>query len=138
MFSLQTKPAIANRKASNSISDFTIYCNPYPIVDRHVTIVHREHTPQQIAGQLGALLDLAKALPGYFVIYNGPECGASAPDHLHFQAGLRTLFPIEVDPKTRSVRRFPTMRAMFFSFAAADRSPACANKWKTRSVCCPR
>ena len=43
------------------------------------------------------MLDLALALPGYFVIYNGPECGASAPDHLHFQAGLRNLFPIEKD-----------------------------------------
>src|ERR1700747_2421671 len=43
------------------------------------------------------MLYLAAALPGYFVIYNGPECGASAPDHLHFQAGSRVLFPIERD-----------------------------------------
>src|SRR5438874_976862 len=67
-------------------SDFTMYCNPYPIVERHLTIVHRDHRPQRIAGQLGTMLDVAQALPGYFVIYNGPECGASAPDHLHFQA----------------------------------------------------
>src|SRR5438094_3202873 len=45
--------------------DFTLYCNPYPIVERHLTIVHRDHRPQQIAGQIGALLDLTKALPGY-------------------------------------------------------------------------
>jgi methyl coenzyme M reductase subunit C len=76
-------------------SDFTIYCNPFPIVDRHLTIVHRRHIPQRIANQGGNLLDIAQALPGYFVIYNGPECGASAPDHLHFQAGTRDLFPIE-------------------------------------------
>src|SRR5258708_17838941 len=43
------------------------------------------------------MLNLAAALPGYFVIYNGPECGASAPDHMHFQAGSRRLFPIEKD-----------------------------------------
>jgi hypothetical protein len=43
------------------------------------------------------MLDIAKALPEYFVIYNGPECGASAPDHMHFQAGSRVLFPIEKD-----------------------------------------
>ena len=43
------------------------------------------------------MLDLAKALPEYFIIYNGPECGASAPDHMHFQAGSRVLFPIEKD-----------------------------------------
>jgi hypothetical protein len=75
--------------------DFTIYCNPYPIVDRHLTIVHREHRAQRIAGQFGHMLDIAAALPGYFVIYNGPQCGASAPDHMHFQAGSRSLFPIE-------------------------------------------
>jgi hypothetical protein len=77
--------------------EYTIYCNPFPIVDRHLTIVHREHQKQHIAGEVGNMLDIAQALPGYFVIYNGPECGASAPDHMHFQAGLRTLFPIEKD-----------------------------------------
>jgi Domain of unknown function (DUF4922) len=77
--------------------DFKIYCNPFPIVAHHATITHREHRPQRIAGQLGSMLELATALPGYFVIYNGPECGASAPDHLHFQAGLRESLPIERD-----------------------------------------
>jgi hypothetical protein len=77
--------------------DFIIYCNPYPIVDRHLTIAHREHGLQRIANQFENMLDLAAALPGYFVIYNGPECGASAPDHMHFQAGSRKLFPIEKD-----------------------------------------
>lgn len=74
--------------------DFTIYCNPFPIVDRHLTIAHREHSAQRIASRFGNMLDLAAALPGYFVVYNGPECGASAPDHMHFQAGSRALFPI--------------------------------------------
>ncbi len=77
--------------------DFTIYCNPFPIVDHHLTIAHREHGSQRIANQFGSMLDLAAALPGYFVSYNGPECGASAPDHLHFQAGSRGLSPIEKD-----------------------------------------
>src|SRR5215470_14336716 len=75
--------------------NYTIYCNPFPIVDRHLTIVHRNHHVQHIAGEVGTMLDLAAALPPYFVIYNGPECGASAPDHMHFQAGWRELFPIE-------------------------------------------
>jgi Domain of unknown function (DUF4922) len=78
-------------------SDYTIYCNPFPIVDHHLTIVHRRHEMQHIAGEIGAMLDIASALPSYFVIYNGPECGASAPDHMHFQAGSRALFPIEKD-----------------------------------------
>jgi hypothetical protein len=80
-------------------SDFMIYCNPFPIVDRHLTIVHREHGAQQIANRTGNMLDVAAALPGYFVIYNGPECGASAPDHMHFQAGSRSLFPIEKETR---------------------------------------
>lgn len=74
--------------------DFTIYPNPFPIVERHLTIVHREHRPQRVAGLAGPMLDLAAALPGFFVIYNGPRCGASAPDHLHLQAGSRDGLPI--------------------------------------------
>ena len=77
--------------------DFTIYCNPFPILDRHLTIAHRQHGSQRIANQFGRMLDLAARLAGYFVVYNGPECGASAPDHMHFQAGSRVLFPIGND-----------------------------------------
>jgi hypothetical protein len=78
-------------------SEFTLYCNPFPILDRHLTIVHADHRPQRISGQFGAFLGLAKALPECFIIYNGPACGASAPDHLHFQACSRAIFPIEND-----------------------------------------
>ncbi len=77
--------------------DFFIYCNPFPIVAKHLTIAHRDHVAQRIEGRFGVMLDLAATLPGYFVIYNGPECGASAPDHLHFQAGLRNDVPIIKD-----------------------------------------
>ena len=73
---------------------FTLLCNPFPIVERHLTVVHRAHRPQRIEGQVGTMLDLAAALPGYFVVYNGPQCGASAPDHLHLQAGSREELPI--------------------------------------------
>ena len=62
------------------------------------------------------MLDLAQALPGYFVIYNGPECGASAPDHMHFQAGLRDLFPIEKDTanvRDVAVRRYARNEFLF-------------------------
>lgn len=73
---------------------FTLLCNPFPIVERHLTVVHAEHRPQRIHGQVGAMLDLAEALPGSFTVYNGPECGASAPDHLHLQAGARGGLPL--------------------------------------------
>src|SRR5215470_16674999 len=79
-------------------SDLVIMCNPYPVLDRHVSIIHREHIAQRIEGNLEPLLELARDLgPEYFVLYNGPQCGASAPDHLHFQACSRELLPIEAD-----------------------------------------
>ncbi|CAG0968944.1 hypothetical protein ARNL5_01526 [Anaerolineae bacterium] len=75
---------------------FMLLCNPYPIFPEHFTIPHVEHVPQRIAGELGAFIALARDLaPRYSVFYNGPRCGASAPDHLHFQAGTRQFMPIE-------------------------------------------
>lgn len=71
------------------------FCNPYPILNRHPTIVHRRHIEQTIHGNFEWLLGLAADLaPDYFALYNGPQCGASAPDHLHFQACARELLPI--------------------------------------------
>lgn len=104
--------------------DFTIYCNPYPIVARHLTIAHRKHCSQRIANQFGNMLDLAAALPGYFVIYNGPECGASAPDHMHFQAGSRELFPIERDTAGLTCLAVPNYCRNVFMCRERDRSAA--------------
>lgn len=102
--------------------DFTIYCNPYPIVDRHLTIACREHGPQRIADRIGVMLDIAAALPGYFVIYNGPECGASAPDHMHFQAGWRGLFPVERDTAGLCGPDVPRYARNVLLFRGRDRS----------------
>lgn len=102
--------------------DFTIYCNPFPIVTRHLTVAHREHRLQRIANQFGTMLDLAAGLPGYFVVYNGPECGASAPDHMHFQAGSRELFPIEKDTAGLASITVPRYAREVFLFRDRDRS----------------
>ncbi len=76
--------------------EFMVLCNPFPIFPHHFTIVHRDHRPQQIDGFLSSMLHLAKEVSGAFtVIYNGPRCGASAPDHMHFQAGDRKFMPLE-------------------------------------------
>ena len=75
--------------------DFVMLCNPFPVLPNHLVIAARSHIPQAIAGNYGTLLDLAAALgETYWVLYNGPACGASAPDHLHVQAGTRALLPI--------------------------------------------
>lgn len=66
--------------------DYIILINPFPIFPRHLTIP-THHTDQLIEGRIKDMLRLADELDGYTVFYNGPKCGASAPDHMHFQAG---------------------------------------------------
>jgi hypothetical protein len=85
--------------------DYIILINPFPIFRRHLTIVSGSHTPQRIAGNFGTMLALARALPEYVIFYNGPQCGASAPDHLHFQAGNRGFLPIEMDTANQDLCR---------------------------------
>ena len=69
--------------------------NPFPIFCGHLTLPHREHTPQQILPYLNEVKDVYKKLPlNYALFYNGPYCGASAPDHFHFQAVLSEYIPI--------------------------------------------
>jgi ATP adenylyltransferase/5',5'''-P-1,P-4-tetraphosphate phosphorylase II len=76
--------------------DLVLLCNPFPVLDKHISVVHREHVEQRLDRHIETMLGLAADLaPDYFVLYNGPECGASAPDHLHFQACSRRLLPIE-------------------------------------------
>lgn len=76
--------------------NYIVLCNPFPIFPEHFTITHREHQPQRVIDTFPDMLDLSKALSKYYsVIYNGPRCGASAPDHLHFQAGNKFFMPID-------------------------------------------
>jgi len=63
-----------------------ILVNPFPIFPGHLTIADTRHRPQSLAGQIGQMRYLSSLLPGYTVFYNGPRCGASAPDHMHYQA----------------------------------------------------
>ncbi len=88
---------------------FLVLCNPAPIFDRHLTISHLEHREQAIGEFSGTLLDLARDLsPTHSVFYNGPKSGASAPDHMHFQATPLNVLPVEEDaqdPRRRLLRR---------------------------------
>jgi len=78
-------------------SDFTILVNPFPVFSRHLTIPSDGHTDQRIRYNFGKMLSLAEALPDYVIFYNGPQSGASAPDHFHFQAGKSGFMPVEKD-----------------------------------------
>lgn len=80
--------------------DFNILVNPYPIFNKHFTIAATTHTPQRIKPHnnnncFATLLKLAQDCSPYTFFYNGAKCGASAPMHLHFQAGEAGYMPIE-------------------------------------------
>lgn len=74
---------------------FVVLCNPFPVLRNHLVIAAREHIPQKITGSVGEFLDLTRELgEGWFTLYNGARCGASAPDHLHFQACSNVDVPL--------------------------------------------
>lgn len=68
------------------LGKYELLVNPFPILPMHFTIVSRTHTKQTIKGHYEDMLNLAQLMPDMMVFYNGPQCGASAPDHMHFQA----------------------------------------------------
>ena len=74
---------------------YYIRVNPFPIFSPHFTVSSSVHERQELLPHLEAMLHLAKDLPEMTIFYNGPMCGASAPDHMHFQAVPRHSLPIE-------------------------------------------
>lgn len=76
--------------------DFLILANPRPVVPFHLTVAHRTHRPQSLYESIDSFLLLTKDIaPDFTTLYNGPRCGASAPDHLHFQAVPSGCLPVE-------------------------------------------
>lgn len=78
-------------------NDFDILVNPFPILPVHFTIPSRHHQLQAIADNYVQIHRLLRAYPQLMVFYNGPKCGASAPNHLHFQAGTSGILPLQRD-----------------------------------------
>ena len=78
-------------------SDYMVLVNPFPIFPEHFTVPHLTHTDQRISGKVGDFLALADLLSEFVIFYNGPKCGASAPDHFHFQAGNKGFIPLETE-----------------------------------------
>ena len=81
---------------------YELLLNPFPIFPMHFTIPAKEHVPQIIAAEgckrFGHMLRLAAAMPGMGLFYNGAHCGASAPDHFHFQAVEADRLPLLENP----------------------------------------
>lgn len=76
---------------------YDILINPFPIFQDHLVIALAKHQDQSIWKRYVDVLDLSRAHPECTFYYNGPKCGASAPDHHHFQAIRRNELPLEVD-----------------------------------------
>ena len=88
-------------------NEFLLLCNPMPIFSAHFTVSHVRHHPQLIDPFFDKLMQLARDLsPDFTLFYNGAQCGASAPDHFHFQAAPAGKIPIEQEAVQASRREF--------------------------------
>lgn len=97
-----------NRPAEQLSAEFMpgweLLVNPFPILPVHFTISAAEHRPQgRIPLEMAAM---AEMMPSLAFFYNGARAGASAPDHQHCQAVLKTEIPLirlveEMHPTSR-------------------------------------
>ena len=107
-----------------AFEDLVLLPNPFPILPLHCTIADREHRPQQLRGRIATFLHLAQEIgPDMAALYNGPRCGASAPDHFHLQAARANEIPILAQLSTTSDSSRQSFRtqvsdATCWSFAA--------------------
>ena len=76
--------------------EYHVLVNPYPIFPDHLVVTMAAHTDQGISGRYEDMLFFAREFQGYTLFYNGPKCGASAPDHHHYQVAPRGLMPLEM------------------------------------------
>ena len=89
----KNRPSVQMSK--NVDEKFELLVNPFPILPMHFTIPARRHQPQRILPNYREIHKLLAAYPELMVFYNGPKCGASAPDHMHFQAGTSGILPLQ-------------------------------------------
>lgn len=79
-------------------AEYAVLINPFPIFPKHLTVPDVNHVNQTIEGEwerFEDMLSLAETLDEFLFFYNGPKCGASAPDHMHFQGGNKGFLPVE-------------------------------------------
>ena len=89
----QNRPKEQVKKSIDS--HFDLLVNPFPILPIHFTIPSVKHEPQLIREAYGEIHKMLEEYPELMVFYNGPKCGASAPDHAHFQAGTSGVLPLQ-------------------------------------------
>lgn len=89
----ENRPGV--QKGINLNERFTLLVNPFPILKKHFTIPLNKHSDQEILPYISDFIDFTKMLQKFVIFYNGPQCGASAPDHIHFQAVEKGQLPLE-------------------------------------------
>lgn len=89
---------------------YQILVNPFPIFPKHLTVPELQHIDQHILHRFGDMIDLAAYAEDYVIFYNGPKCGASAPDHMHFQAGNKGFLTIEQEWKEKRTEKIITCK----------------------------
>lgn len=97
---MKNKPAEQHSITIDAGMRFSVRVNPYPILPGHLTISSEEHIPQTLADKSDMQLPkrVLEAIEEHFgkdyaIFYNGAKCGASAPDHFHFQAAKKKDIP---------------------------------------------
>ena len=90
--------------------NYELLVNPFPILPMHFTIPVRRHRPQQIRPMFGEMMQLLDCYPELTVFYNGPRCGASAPDHAHLQAGSAGVLPLQKEWQRLSRNLVPVVQ----------------------------
>ncbi len=90
-------------------SEYLILCNPMPVFPSHFTVSHIDHRRQSISENIHVFLQIMVDFGvGWALLYNGPKCGASAPDHLHFQVVPSGRMPIEKEIEKQKRRTMET------------------------------
>lgn len=102
-------------------AEYVVLINPFPIFPEHFTIPKTSHVNQNIGGEVVAMVDMTMEFgDAYSVFYNGPRCGASAPDHHHFQMGTAGFMPMEKEVSGLPVHANAVMRNGFSFDGIAD------------------
>lgn len=98
----ENRPSVQKQQDLNE--RFILLVNPFPILKGHMTIPHKEHKVQEILPFIDDFISFCKTISTHTLLYNGPQCGASAPDHLHFQAVSKGQLPFESEMQSVSTR----------------------------------
>ena len=107
---LTSLPAAQEKIAIHPL--YWLLCNPYPIFQVHFTLPYRYHRAQRILPYFADFLRLSKNLSGYTLFYNGPRCGASLPDHQHFQAVMSGEMPLEAEVERKLKKGLPIVKRL--------------------------